>query len=92
MSGPSNAPAPLSEASKALSIADIVDDRRSFAEIATAVGCTERSVYNLVARHQIPFIRLLSKRYARPADIREALLRDETNRSPRARGRPKAAA
>jgi len=72
--------------------AELVGNRRTFREIAEALGCTERSIYTLVDKHHIPYVRLLNKRFADPADIRNAILRDQSNTPARSRGRPRRAA
>ena len=70
-------------------LAELVGDRRTLQQIATALGCTERAVYSLIDRHRIPYLRVLSKRYVDPKDIRDALLRDQSNAPTRGRGRPR---
>jgi hypothetical protein len=73
------------EALKALRV-EIVGDYRPFYEIATAIGCTVRTIYNLVARHDIRVVKINNVPHAKPADFRRALIGDPT--SPR-RGRPR---
>ena len=72
--------------------AEIVGQRWTLPMIAAALGCTERAVYDLVARLQLPYIRVLGKRFYDPADIRRALERDAQNCAPSGRGRPRRAA
>ena len=71
--------------------AEIVGGRWTLPMIAAALNCTERAVYDLVARLQLPYIRVLGKRFYDPADIRRALERDAQNRAP-GRGRPRKSA
>lgn len=67
-------------------------DMWTYGEIAAALGCTERSVYNLVDQLRIPYVRVLSKRLVNPADFRAALAKQRANAAPRGRGRPRKAA
>ena len=78
------------EAVKALR-AEIVGEYRPFGEIAAALDCTVRTVYNLVARHRIPVRKINNIPHAKPADFRRALLREPDPQTPR-RGRPRKAA
>ncbi len=69
--------------------ADLVGNLWTFGEIAAALGCTERSVYNLVDRMRVPFVRVLDKRMVSPADFRAALAKHQANAAPRGPGRPR---
>ena len=69
--------------------AEIVGQRWTFPQVAAALGCTERSVYSLVAELKIPFVRVLNKRFVDPGDIRAAIERRRVNAAPRTRGRPR---
>ena len=69
--------------------AEIVGSRWTFQQVAAALGCTERSVYALVAELQIPFVRVLNKRFVDPGDIRAAIERRRLNTPPSRRGRPR---
>lgn len=68
--------------------AELVGQRWTLSQIAAALSCTERAVYDLVARLQLPYVRVLGKRFYDPADIRVALERQAKNHPPR-RGRPR---
>ena len=76
----------------ALPLSELIGNRRPLQQIAAALKCTERSVYNLVDRYRIPYVRVLNKRYLDPKDVRDALLRDQGNAPVRRRGRPRRAA
>jgi excisionase family DNA binding protein len=78
--------------SPAADLVDLIGPRLTFKQIAAALGCTERAIYNLVDEHKIPFIRVLSVRYVDPADFRSALTRAQNNAPARGRGRPRKAA
>ena len=69
--------------------AEIVGSRWTFQQVAAALGCTERSVYALVAELQIPFVRVLNKRFVDPSDIRAAIERRRVNAPARTPGRPR---
>lgn len=64
-------------------------DLWTYGEIAAALGCTERSIYNLVDQLRIPYVRVLGKRLVNPADFRAALTKQQMNTAPRGRGRPR---
>jgi hypothetical protein len=70
-------------------LTEIVGNRRTIQQIAAALRCTERSVYNLIDRHKIPFIKILDQRYVEPKDIRTAVLKEQQNVPARGRGRPR---
>jgi hypothetical protein len=72
-----------------LTLRDLIGNRKTTEEIAAAIDGTTRSVYNLVEKFKIPFIRVLNKRYYKPEDFAAALTRQEHNVSPRRRGRPR---
>jgi hypothetical protein len=81
---------PSNEAVTALR-AEIVGDYRPFVEIAAALKCTVRTVYNLVARHPDIAVRKINNvAHAKPADFRRALLGEPGPQTPR-RGRPRMA-
>ncbi len=86
-----NKPTPATDgAADAAAIrASIVGDWRPIKQIAKALGCCDRTVYNLVVRHKIPYLRVLNVRHARPADIHAALLREQVHAPARGRGRPR---
>ena len=65
----------------------LIGDQRPYQEIAAALRCTVRSVYNLAKRHGIPYMKILNVRHSRPEDFRQALM---GRQSPRRRGRPPA--
>jgi hypothetical protein len=73
-------------------LTDLVGNKVTFQQIAAALGCSERSVYNVVNRLGIPFVRVLGKRLVDPADFRAALTKQQANAAPRGRGRPRKAA
>ncbi len=80
------------ESSPSNDLVKLIGDRWDYRRIAAALHCTERSVYTLVDRHRIPYIRVLNTRYVDPDQVREALLREQANIPPRGRGRPRKAA
>ncbi len=65
--------------------AELIDGLASYQQIADALDCTVRSVYNLAKRHGIPYVKVLNVRHSRPEHFRQAFIGD---RSPRRRGRP----
>ncbi len=69
--------------------AAILGERVGIDAIAAAIGVTTRAVYNLVARHRIPFIRVCGKRLFDPAEVRRALESCPGNPPARTRGRPR---
>jgi hypothetical protein len=70
----------------------IIGGRKLFSEIAMALGCCERSVANVVDKMNVPYVRFLNRRYAKPEDVCAAFVAREVNRDPRGRGRPRKAA
>lgn len=70
-------------------LAKIIGSRITIEQTAAALRCTPKSVYNLIDRHKIPFIKILDKRFIEPADIRTAVLKDQQNAPARGRGRPR---
>ncbi len=72
--------------------ADLVGNLWTFGEIAAALGCTERSIYNLVDQFRIPYVRVVGKRLVNPSDVRAALAKQQHNAPARGRGRPRNAA
>jgi hypothetical protein len=73
-------------------LADLVGDLWNYQQLAAALGCSERSVYNLMEQMRVPYVRVLGKRLVNPADFRAALARQQANTSSRGRGRPRKAA
>ena len=71
--------------------ANLIGDRVTIEQAAAALNVTERSVYNAITRHSIPFVRVFGVRYLKPDAIRAALL-GEITKEPRPRGRPRKAA
>lgn len=69
----------------------IVGTKVPIPQLALALSVSERSIYNLIDRHRIPFVKLLNKRLVEPADIKSAMLRDQSNAPQRGRGRPRKA-
>jgi excisionase family DNA binding protein len=74
------------------SLSDLIGNRWSYQQIASALQCSERAVYMLIDKHRIPYVRVLSKRYVDPDAFRAALLSEQGNAPPRGRGRPRKAA
>jgi hypothetical protein len=68
--------------------AELIGDRVTIEQIAAALGRTTRSIYNLIDRHRIPYVRVLNVRYLKLDDVRRALVGDP---APRHRGRPRKA-
>ncbi len=73
-------------------LADLVGDLWTYQQLAAALGCSERSIYNLIDQLHIPYVRVLGKRLVKPADFRTALAKQQANTAPRGRGRPRKAA
>lgn len=73
-------------------LAELIGPRWNYQQIAAALGCTERAVYQLIDKYHIPFVKILNRRYVEPAAIREAILRAQTSAAPRGRGRPRKSA
>lgn len=69
----------------------IIGSRVTIDEAAEAFGVTPRAVYQQIAKHSIPFIKVFDIRYLDPNDLRAALIADR-NTAPRGRGRPRKAA
>jgi excisionase family DNA binding protein len=67
---------------------ELIGDRVTIEQIAAALDRTTRSIYNLIDRNHIPFVRILGARYLRLDDVRQALI---GNPAPRRRGRPRKA-
>jgi hypothetical protein len=63
-------------------LTELVGNRLTFQQIAAALGCSERSVYNVVGQLHIPYTRLLGKRLVDPADFRAALQRQQAKTPP----------
>jgi hypothetical protein len=68
---------------------EIVGDYSSFTEIAAALGCCERTVRNVVAKHNIRVVKINNKPHAKPIDFRRVLFGKIDPASPRPRGRPR---
>jgi hypothetical protein len=68
--------------------AALIGDRITIAQAAAAFGVTERSIYNAIDAHCIPFVKAFGVRYLQPTDLRRALV-PAANRGPRGRGRPR---
>jgi hypothetical protein len=64
----------------------------TIAQLALEINPTkppcERSIYNLVDRLNIPYVKLLNERLFDRDVVRAAILASEVNRQPRRRGRP----
>jgi len=67
----------------------ILGERVGLNDLAAALGITRRSVYDLIERHKIPYIRVLNRRYFNPAEVRRALESDVIHAQSRPRGRPR---
>ena len=68
---------------------DLVGDLWTYQQLAAALGCSERSVYNLIDQLRIPYVRVVGKRLVNPAAFRAALAKQQANAAPRGRGRPR---
>lgn len=68
--------------------AELIGNRVTIEQTANALGVTERSIYNAIARHNIPYVKVFGVRYFKPEDLRAALVADH-NTAPRGRGRPR---
>jgi hypothetical protein len=66
----------------------LIGDRISIAQAAAAFSVTERSIYNLIEAHHVPYVKVFGVRYMTPNDLRHALVGVE-NSAPRRRGRPR---
>jgi hypothetical protein len=70
----------------------LLGNRLNIPRLAIALNPTdppcERSVYNLMDRLNVPYIRVLKVRWYDPDDVRKAILAGEVNRQPRRPGRP----
>jgi hypothetical protein len=71
--------------------AEIIGDYRPFGELARAMDCAVRSVYNFVARLGVKVIKINNVPHAQPTDFRRALLKEHDPPAPR-RGRPRRSA
>lgn len=69
--------------------AKIIGNRESIPRLARALNVCERSIYNVIARYNIPTVKFLGKQYADPAAIGAALLAKQARTPPRGRGRPR---
>jgi hypothetical protein len=69
----------------------IIGNRVTIDEAAEAFGVTPRAIYQQIAKHNIPFVKVFDIRYLDPNDLRAALIA-ERNTAPRGRGRPRKAA
>lgn len=72
--------------------APLLGNRLSIAKLAIALNpddppC-ERSVYNLVDRLNVSYVKVLNVRWYDPDEVRSAILAGEINRQPRRAGRP----
>jgi hypothetical protein len=67
-------------------------NRLSIEQLATLLNpekpVSERSVYNEMDRLNVPYVRVLSKRWYDVDQVRAAILASEVNRQPVKRGRP----
>jgi hypothetical protein len=73
---------------RALALRDeLIGDRVTIEQAAAAFNVTERAIYGVIARHNIPYIKVFNSRYLAPADLRRALVKDIAS-PPRGRGRP----
>jgi hypothetical protein len=66
--------------------AELIGNRRSIGDLAAAFDVTERTIYNAIAHHSIPYVKVFNVRYLDPADLHRALIAGNT--APRTRGRP----
>ena len=71
--------------------AALIGDRITITQAAAAFNVTDRSIYNAIEQHRIPYVKVFGVRYIMPADLRRALVLD-SNTAPRGRGRPRKAA
>jgi hypothetical protein len=72
--------------------APLLGNRLNIPKLAIALNPAdppcERSVYNLMDRLNVPYIKVLNVRWYDPDDVRKAILAGEVNRQPRRPGRP----
>jgi Homeodomain-like domain len=66
----------------------IIGNRKTIKQIAAALDVTERTIYNIIDAHHVPYIKALGVRWLEPDDIRRALLGKLEPPPPR-RGRPR---
>jgi hypothetical protein len=69
--------------------ASLIGDRVTIEQTAAATNRTPRCIYQAVAKHNIPFVRILGVRYFSPADLRRALAPASDATGKRGRGRPR---
>jgi hypothetical protein len=70
----------------------LLGNRLNIAKLAIALNPAdppcERSVYNLMDRLNVPYIKVLNVRWYDPDEVRNAILAGEITRQPRRPGRP----
>ena len=66
----------------------VIGNRITIAQAAAALGVTERSVYNAIEAHRVPYVKVFNTRYLALDDLRRALVHDH-NVATRGRGRPR---
>lgn len=71
--------------------AKLIGNRVTIEQAAAAFDVTTRAIYQAIARHKIPFVKIFDVRYLDPEDLRSAIVA-QSNTAPRGRGRPKRAA
>lgn len=71
------------------SLADLVGGLWTYQQLAAALNCSERAIYNEIARLNVPYTKILNRRYVDPAAFRAALAKQQHNTAPRGRGRPR---
>jgi hypothetical protein len=67
----------------------IFGELRPLAHIAAVMGCTDRTVRNIVQRYGIKTVRIAGIQHGRPADFGAALSREDEAPAPPKRGRPR---
>lgn len=66
----------------------LIGDNVTISNIAAALMVTERSIYQLLQKHHIPFVTIFGKRYISPASLEAVLLKPKTYAA-NSRGRPR---
>jgi hypothetical protein len=67
----------------------LIGKRVTYQQLAAALRCSERSIYNVVEKLKVPYVSVLGRRHVDPDDFRAALEKRQANTTPRTRGRPR---
>jgi hypothetical protein len=86
----------MSQTAEPTFINTLLQGRASIEQLAALLNpdrpVSERSVYNEMDRLNVPYVKVLGKRWYDLAQVKAAILASETTRHPRGRGRPRKAA